>query len=73
VETGNPSACAVGTVNCGIVIALYVSEIKSGCNQNANKIPSSKLEPIIYVTYTPHTCHSIYNCSIHVVHYILFL
>jgi hypothetical protein len=52
VDTGNPSACSTGTVNCGIVKALYVSVIKTGCNRSANTIQSSELEPVIYVICT---------------------
>jgi hypothetical protein len=41
---------------CGIAIALWCSEIKSGCNQSANKIQSSKLEPFISSRVSqPHT------------------
>jgi hypothetical protein len=50
VETGNPSARATADCKvCEIAIGLYVSVIKSGCSQRANKIQSSKLEPIISV------------------------
>jgi hypothetical protein len=53
VETENPSARATVDCNvCGIAIALFVNVITSGCNQSANQIQSSELEPIVYVMCT---------------------
>jgi hypothetical protein len=46
---------------CGIAIALWLSVIKSGCNERANKIQSSKLEPVIIVTCTLRTRNNIMN------------
>jgi hypothetical protein len=53
VETENPSA--YGTVDCKSVWNGYsaVSVITRGCNQCANKIQSSELEPVINITCTP--------------------
>jgi hypothetical protein len=53
VETENPSVRAtVDCKVCEIAIELYISVIKSGCSQRANKIQSSELEPVIFMTCT---------------------
>jgi hypothetical protein len=59
VEAENPCACATVNVKCvEIAIALYVSVIKSGCNQRAKRIQTSELDPVIIVACTRHSINS---------------
>jgi hypothetical protein len=73
VETGNPSAYATVDCNvCEIAIALCVSVNKNGRNRSDNKIQSSELEPVIYVTFT--TLHApiyMYTHTLHGFHYLM--